>query len=224
MKYFPVFLRLSGRKCLVVGGGPVATQKVRGLLDGSAKVTVISPQLTDTLTQLKLEGRVAHLPRAYQHGDLAGFFIAFAATGHDDVDRRIADEAADAGVLLNVVDRPELCDFISPSVVTRDDLIIAISTSGASPAMARQLREKLEAEIGPEYALALQLLGRLRHRLKELHTPAPERTRIFNELVESPLLELLRVGRFDEVDALICNTAGAEFSLSRLDIDWSAAP
>lgn len=224
MKYYPIFMRLAGRQCLVVGGGAVALQKVRGLLEAGGTVTVISPELTAELQQLKLQGRIEHLRRTYRSGDVASFFIAFAATGDDGVDRRIADEAADAKVLVNVVDRPPLCDFISPSVVTRDDLIIAISTGGASPAMARRLREKLEAEIGPEYALALQLLGRLRRRLKELDTPAAERSRIFNQLVESSLLELLRVGRFDDVDELITNTAGAEFSLSRLEIDWSAAP
>jgi precorrin-2 dehydrogenase/sirohydrochlorin ferrochelatase len=223
MKYYPVFLRLSGRKCLVVGGGAVAAQKVRALLAAGGDVTVLSPQLGEELEQLSLRGRVTHLEREYRGGDLVGAFIVFSATGDERVDRQVADDAATAGVLINVVDRPQHCDFISPSVVTRDDLIIAISTSGASPAMARQLREKLEAEIGPEYALALQLLGRLRRRLKDLETPAPERTRIFNELIDSPLLELLRLQRFGDVDELITHTAGAEFSLERLEIDWSTA-
>lgn len=221
MKYYPIFVRAAGRSCLVVGGGSVAEQKVRGLLDAGARVTVVSPDLTGDLEHMARLGKVECVRRAYTPGDIAGHFIVFAATGRPSVDRQIADDAARGGALLNVVDRPELCDFISPAVVARDNLTIAISTSGASPAMARQLRRKLEAEIGPEYALALQLLGRLRHRLKQLDLPAGERMKICNELVESPLLDLLRRRRFDDVDALLGNATGARFSLSSLEIDWS---
>jgi precorrin-2 dehydrogenase/sirohydrochlorin ferrochelatase len=223
MKYYPIFVRAAGRKCLVVGGGTVAEQKVRSLLDAGADVTVVSPDLTPKLERMVNRGDIRCIRRLYDSGDASGYFIVFAATG-GDLDRRIVDDAAQSGALLNVVDQPELCDFISPGVVARDDLTIAISTSGASPAMARQLRQKLEAEIGPEYALALQLLGRLRQRLKDKDIGASERSRIFNELVESPLLELLRRRRFAEVDALLGHATGARFTLSSLEINWSDEP
>lgn len=224
MKYYPIFVRAAGRKCVVVGGGVIAEHKVRSLLDAEAAVTVVSPQLTETLEEMRRGGRITSVRRAYQSGDLRDCFIAFAATGDDAVDRAIADEAAQTSVLLNVVDRAELCDFISPAVVARDDLTIAISTSGASPAMARQLRQKLEAEIGPEYGLALKLLGSLRVRLKDLDVASGERARIFSHLVESPLLDLLRRRRFNEVDALLAAATGQRFSLNSLAIDWADAP
>jgi len=224
MKYYPIFVRVAGRRCLVVGGGPVAEQKVRSLLDADARVTVVSPEATSDLKQMADRGEIEYHPRTFRVGDTSGCFMAFAATGRDEVDRQIVDDATTNGALLNVVDRPQLCDFISPAVVARDDLMIAISTSGASPAMSRQLRRKLEAELGPEYALALQLLGRLRERLKDLDVPSSERSRIFNDLVESPLLELLRRRRFGDVNALLGNATGERFSLSNLDLDWSDAP
>lgn len=221
MKYYPIFVRAAGRDCLVVGGGAVAEQKVRGLLDAGAAVTVVSPTLTRTLEEMADRGAIDCRRRPYEEGEASRFFIVFAATGRADVDHTIATDAAASGALLNVVDRPELCDFISPGVVARDDLTIAISTSGTSPAMARRLRRKLEEEIGPEYGLALRLLGRLRGRLKEIDMPAGERSRIFNGLVESPLLELLRDRRFGEVDALLAAVTGGRFDLDGLAIDWS---
>lgn len=224
MKYYPIFVRVAGRRCLVVGGDDLAAAKTRGLLDAGAQVTVISPTLCDTLQSLADAGGLVHEARDYAAGDVAGFFLAFSATGADGVDRRIAADAAAAGVMLNVIDRTELCDFIAPAVVRRDDLVVAISTSGASPALAKSLRRRLEDELGPEYALALQLLGRLRARLKSMATPAAERSRIFAALVDSSLLDLLRQRRFDEVDSLLAAAAGEQISLGSLEIDWSRVP
>jgi precorrin-2 dehydrogenase/sirohydrochlorin ferrochelatase len=221
MKYYPMFVRLTGRRCLVVGGGALAAGKARSLIDAGAQVTVISPCLCDELQKLAETGRITHEKRSYESADAGGYFLAFSAAGDDAIDERVAADAEAAGVLVNVVDRTSLCDFIAPAVVRRDDLVIAISTSGASPALAKRLRRQLEDELGPEYALALQLLGRLRARLKDTATPSSERARIFAKLVDSPLLDLLRQRRFDEVDALLAAAAGEQVSLGSLAIDWS---
>jgi precorrin-2 dehydrogenase/sirohydrochlorin ferrochelatase len=220
MEYYPIFVRVAGRRCLVVGGGELAAQKTRGLLDAGAGVTVISPNLNDELRALVDQSRIEHRARPYQGGDIDGFFLAFAATGSDAIDQQIRNEAEAAGVMLNVVDRTHLCDFIAPAIVSRGDLTVAISTSGTSPAMAKRIRQKLEDDLGTEYALALQLLGRLRKRLQGSATTAAERSRIFDALADSPLLDLLRQRRFDEVDALLAAAVGGEISLSTLEIDW----
>src|SRR6185295_7397304 len=131
---------------------------------------------------------------SYRQGDIQGYRIAIAATADDTAQQEIAAEANAAGVLLNVVDQPDLCDFIVPSLMERGDLLIATSTSGKSPAMARRIRQELEGHFGPEYAQALLLLGRLREYLSRRSLPPAERTRILNALVDSPLLNHLQQG------------------------------
>ena len=224
MNYYPIFLRVAGRACLVIGGGRVAEQRVESLLKAGARVTVTSPQLTPRLQTLAATGRVMHQPRPYASGDLAGFFMVYAATDDEALHTRVAAEADAAGVLLNVVDQPQLCHFITPSVVERGDLMIATSTSGASPAMAKRIRRELEDRFGPEYALALTLLRRVRERLAASACTGAERQRVFNTLVESPLLDYLRHGQSHDVDALLASTLGAGVSLASLGIDLTHTP
>jgi precorrin-2 dehydrogenase/sirohydrochlorin ferrochelatase len=224
MNYYPIFLRVAGRPCLVIGGGTVAEQKVESLLKSGARVTVTSPQLTPRLEALAARDEIIHQQRAYASGDLEGAFLVYAATNDDALHARIAAEAHAAGVLLNVVDRPQLCDFITPSVVERGDLMIATSTSGASPALAKRIRRELEDLFGPEYALALTLLRRVRERLAGSAGISTERQRIFKALVDSPLLDHLRHGRSRDVDALLASTVGEGVSLASLGIDLTHAP
>jgi precorrin-2 dehydrogenase/sirohydrochlorin ferrochelatase len=224
MKYYPIFLRVAGRPCLVIGGGTVAEQKVESLLTAGARVTVISPRLTPRLQALAATGRMTHVPRMYDDGDLAGFLLACAATSDGAVHARIAAEAEREGVLLNVVDRPQLCHFITPSVLERGDLMIATSTNAASPAMAKRIRRELEESFGPEYALALKLLRRVRESLLASTCTGSERQRIFNALVDSPLLDYLRQGRSDDIDALLTSTIGVGVSLASLGIELPATP
>lgn len=222
MKYYPIFLRVAGRACLVIGGGTVAAQKVESLLNAGAAVTVISPELTPEIAALAATQRVMHHRRCYQSGDLHGFFLAYAATGEAQVQTAIAREAETAGVLLNVVDAPQLCTFIVPSVMHRGDLVIATSTSGTSPALARRIRRDLEHRFGPEYDLALRLLGRLREAFKERSLPAAERQRIFGTLVDSPLIDYLRNGQRADIDRLLSTTVGDGVSLETLGVELTA--
>jgi precorrin-2 dehydrogenase/sirohydrochlorin ferrochelatase len=175
-------------------------------------VTVISPSLTAELERLVADGSIEHRCRRYQPGDLKGAFLAYAATDDDTASAAIAGDAEAQGVLLNSVDQPAYCSFIVPAVVERGDLLIATSTSGASPMMARRIRERLESEFGSEYAEALAILGSLRQRLGREGRGAEERRRIFAALVDSPLLDLLQQGDGEGVDRLLAQTAGSEYT------------
>ena len=218
MKYYPICLRIADRPCLVIGGGPIAEQKVRSLLDADANVTVVSPQLTAVLTDWAGAGRIVHIARGYRRGDLVGMTLVYAATDNEELHAHVAQDAHDAGVLVNVVDRPRLCDFIVPSIVARGDLLVAVSTSGASPALAKRIRRELEASFGPEYALALTVLKRLRVDLAERGVPSAERQRIFATLAASPLVEHLQHNRRHAVERLLTAAVGRDVSLAALGV------
>jgi precorrin-2 dehydrogenase/sirohydrochlorin ferrochelatase len=151
--------------------------------------------------------------RSYRPGDLQGFSVAFAATDDETLHNRIAAEARKAGVLLNVVDRPALCSFIVPAVVSRGDLTLAISTGGASPALAKKIRKTLEQHFGPEYDLALRLLARVRERVARDGLSSDERQQLFTTLTDSPLLDYLRDRQTDKLNALLQETLGASCTL-----------
>ena len=163
-----VNLALEGRAAVVVGGGEVAARKVQDLLAAKANVTVIAPQVCDRIVALADEKRIVMHGRPYGTGDLAGAFVAIAATDDEDLNARVANDAAATNVLVNVVDRPALCTFTVPATVRRGDLTLAISTEGRCPALAGILREELEARYGPEYAELVSLFGEARKKMIEL--------------------------------------------------------
>lgn len=210
MHYYPVYLDLKERPCVVVGGGTVAANKVRGLLDAEARVTVIAPRLSPELEQLARRGRVGHVARTYRPGDLAGAFLVIAATDNPDVNRQVWQEAIAQRVLVNVVDDPAHCTFIAPATVCRGDLVIAISTGGRAPALAVRLRQWLEKVIGDEYGRFLELAGELRRPLAEHYPDFEERRAVWYRLVDSDVFELLRCG--DEAGARerIAQVVGAQ--------------
>lgn len=164
--YYPLFLKVHNKKCVVVGGGEVAERKVESLVEGGARVTVISPTLTPGLRRRAEEGSVKVVPRPYQRGDLAEALLVIAATDDAQVNRGVAAEARKRGILVNVVDAPRLSSFIVPSVVRRGNLQVAISTGGRSPALAKRLREELERSFPPEYASLVRLAGQVRRQLR----------------------------------------------------------
>jgi precorrin-2 dehydrogenase/sirohydrochlorin ferrochelatase len=221
MKYYPIFLRVARRPCLIIGGGSVAERKARSLLEAGAHVTIISPEITPSIAALAAAGAVSHHSRQYTSGDLRGFFLAYAATGDDGLHAQIARDAEEAGVLLNVVDQPDLCSFVVPAVLERGDLVIATSTGGSSPALAKRIRQDLEAALGPEYDLAVQLLGRLRAQLRGRSLTPAERRRIFAALLDSPLLDYLRERQGGEVNRLLATLVGGDVSLASLGMELS---
>ena len=165
--YYPIFLNLEGKKCVVVGGGEVALRKVRALLDSGARVVVVSPTLNSDLAQLARVETISLISREYEPKDLKDAVIVVAATDIAEVNQNIAKKARKHGILVNVVDRPEESDFIMPSLVRRGDLILAASTSGASPALAKKIRMRLEQTFGEEYSPLLSLIKEVRQELKE---------------------------------------------------------
>ena len=193
-----MFLKLKGRPCTVVGGGEVAYRKVLSLMEIGARVKVIASSLSPGLQELAGQGAIEAQLRSYVPEDLTGAFLVIAATDDPQVNSALTREAAERGILINVVDNPEECDFIVPSVVRRGELVIAISTGGLSPAFSRRVREEIEQYFGEEYSLLLKLLSRVRqelHRRGE-HPPA----RAWQQAMDGDLLELLRQGEMDRAE------------------------
>ena len=177
MGYLPIFLDVGGRSCLVIGGGEFAEARVRALLDAGAFVTVVGREATDGIKLQAEGGKVRHLARDYEYGDLRGKSLAYVATDNSEIARCAAREARELGIPLNVADNPESSTFISPATFKRGDLQIAISTGGSSPAMARMLRQRLEQQIGPGYALVLEIMRQARQFLR--NREADQRIRAF---------------------------------------------
>ncbi len=217
MRYLPVFVDLAGRRCLVVGGGEVAVRKLEALLSAGACVTVVAPEVAPEIERLASAGAAVRIERrGYRTEDLTGIALAFAATGDASLQQRVAGDATAAGVWLNAVDEPERCSFVMPAIVERGAITVAVSTGGSSPALARVLRRRIEAWLGPEYPAAAEHLGALRRR----YPPGPARRRALERLLESGLIEALRDGDAERVDALTSRAcagleAGAEWAAQR---------
>src|SRR5262245_7415822 len=218
MQTHPVFLCLEGRSCVVIGGDAATAPKVAACLRAGALVTVVAPELTDELAALAAAGRLRHEAREYRPGDLAGAALVYASTKDRALIAQLVAEAARERVPLNVIDTPEACTFLSPAVVDRGDLQIAIGTGGASPALAARLRRELEAQIGPEYAPFVAILGAIRRALAADPARAPTRAEVVTTLLGSPLLDLVRRGERAEVDALLADVAGRGCTLARLGV------
>lgn len=165
VKLFPLFLKLKKRKCLVVGAGEIGEGKIAGPLEAGADVQVVARAATKRVKEWDREGKVRWSRRKFQKSDLEGCFLVIAATSSKKLHKKIFRMARRRGVLCNVVDVPDLCDFYYPAVVRRGALQIAVSTSGESPALAQRLRKKLQEQFGPEYEAWLQELGRYRRKL-----------------------------------------------------------
>ncbi|MBN1473149.1 MAG: bifunctional precorrin-2 dehydrogenase/sirohydrochlorin ferrochelatase, partial [Syntrophaceae bacterium] len=167
LKYYPVFWNISGKKCVVVGGGEVAQRKVTRLLDCGAKVFVVSPVLTQELSLLKDKNIITHHAREYSVEDINGAALVIGATDDNVINTAVSRDAIKKGIPVNIVDDPQKCDFILPSLVERGDLTIAIGTGGKSPALARYLRERLEETFGEDYAILADILGKLRDKMEK---------------------------------------------------------
>ena len=166
-KYYPVFLNVKVRKCVIVGGGEVALRKVEILLGHGAEIKVISPYICPELAEIGRKNSIRVIARGYRVGDLKNAFIAIAATDDNKINQLVVCEARERSVLVNVVDDAENSDFIVPSYLRRGDITIAVSTGGKSPALARKLRLRLESEFGDEYALLVNVIGEVRDELKK---------------------------------------------------------
>lgn len=216
MKYYPVFLDIKKRECLVVGGGAVALRKVRGLLGSGAGVTAVSPDFVEGFEDLPAEAEFKAVRRSYRSGDLDGKFLVIGATDDSELNMKISRDAESRNILCNIADVPEACSFILPSVVRRGDLVIAISTSGKSPAFSKHLRKQLEKQFGSEYEEFLSLMGAVRKKLlAEAHAPEAHKP-LFEALISGGLHEMIGQGRKDEADKLLKQVLGPGFGLESL--------
>ncbi len=194
-RLYPIYVSLAGRKVVVIGGGKVAERKVESLLGCGAAVEVISPEVTEVLAGWEREGQVRIHRRGFEAGDTSGAWLVIAASGEEEVNRQVFEEAERGGIFCNVVDETSLCSFQVPAVVQRGSMQIAISTGGASPALAKRLRKELEEEFGPWHETFLAGLSELRAHIKAKYpSDQGKRAEIFEGFVNSEALEWLREG------------------------------
>jgi len=216
MRYYPVHLDINNRKVLVVGGGGVGTRKVRTLLACGARVTVVSLEASRQLNDLATSGEIELAERSYQSNDLSGMFLVIGATNDEELNRQISSDADRLNTLCNIADRPEVCNFILPSIVHRDDLVITISTSGKSPALAKKLRKALENQFGEEYGTLLRLMGAIRKKLlRQAHEPEAHKP-LFEQLLNSDLIGMIQKNKIDDINALLFDILGEGFKFEEL--------
>lgn len=209
--YYPIYVQLNEQPCVVIGGGKIAEGKVDGLLAANAKVKIISPELTPHLHDLVKQNQVEYVARHYQVGDLTGAFMVICATDQTEINHQVWQEASANRQLVNVVDDTPRCNFIAPAILRKGDLNIAISTGGRAPALAVRLKQRLQEEIGPQYERFLELSGQLREPLAR-HIPDFEtRKKLWYELVDSDILELLSQDNESAALDLISEVVGFRF-------------
>ena len=194
MGLFPIFLKLDGRSCLVVGAGTVGQEKIRSLIIAGGKVLVVAPRATAAVAAWARAGTITWEPRNFEASDLDGAALVIAATNSVILNETIFQEAQRQNVLCNAVDDPERCDFFYPAVVRRGDLQVAISTGGHSPALAQRLRLELEEQFGPEYAPWLEQLGKIRQQLFASDIDPDNRRHLLHELASRRSFEAARSG------------------------------
>ena len=205
MRYYPIFLDLRGRRCVVVGGGPVAERKVKALLRAGASVHVISPTVTPRLALLAARKKIDLTPRLYRPADLEGPptsgnprgvlpVLVFASTDSPETQRAVRKDAEEIGALVNAADDARESDFIVPASFAQGDLLVAISTSGSSPALARRLRRQLQLTLGREYRGYLQFLRAARKHVMHTVPDEAHRAKIFRQLSGAPVMDWLWKG------------------------------
>lgn len=198
---YPIQLNLQGRRCVVIGGGRVAERKVAGLMEAGAVVRVIAPQATEKLRHWADSGTLHWQQSVYQEDCLDGAFLVVAATDNREVNVQITRDAQERNLLVCCVDAPEAGNWTSPSVVTRGDLALTVSTGGKSPTLAAVLREQLEEQFGPEWAALTELIGGLRESLQAIKSEAARKDAVRTMIGDRELIALLQNGQFLEAEA-----------------------
>ena len=211
MRYYPLYLNIADKRCVVVGGGDVAARKVERLLSCGARVTVIGRKLSPALDVLKKNGRLEHVESDYRKEHLRGAFLVIGATDSPEVNERVYRDSKEEGILVNVVDDPGLCDFILPSLMERGDLSIAVSTGGKSPALARKIRQELESIYGPEYEVLLGIMCALREKVLSRQGPSEANRLVFESVLDSDVLDKIRKKDWQAVKERIRDLTGEEF-------------
>lgn len=216
---YPIALEVEGRRCVVIGGGAVAEQKTRALLEAGALVAVVSTDFTDSLEDLAREGSIELIHRPYSYGDLEGIFLAIAASEDRSRNGEIYKEAEERNVLLNAVDDIPHCHFAAPSIIRRGDFLLTISTGGKAPALAKKLRVELSETFGPEYGRLVDLLGRVRERmLPKRKVDFDTWAQRWGDAMSEDLIGLVRAGRLDEAEQRVATLIG-ETTIAKTAVD-----
>jgi siroheme synthase-like protein len=213
MAYYPIFVELEGRPVVVIGGGNVGEGKVQGLLAAGADVTVVSPRLTPALSELLAAGRIRHTPREYEASDLDGVVMCMVATDDGAINAQVAADCRAQGLWVNAADDPVNCDFILPAVVRSGQIVVAASTGGASPAMARRLREELTAFLDEDYAPLADLLAEVRRETRAAGQQIDPET--WQQAIDARLRTLVAQGRIDEARDRLREGLGIQTSAAR---------
>lgn len=195
MDFLPIFMNVQGQNCLVIGGGKIASRKVFMLLRAGAAVSVVSPELCQDLTIRKDEGEITHIDRYFEDGDIEGCKVVIAATDDNKVNSHVSELAKSKGIPVNVVDAPDLCSFIVPSIIDRNPVQIAISTGGASPVLARLLRSRLETFIPAAYGRLATLVESFREKVKTKFSNTDEIRTFWEQILEGPVADNLIAGK-----------------------------
>jgi len=203
MEYLPIFIQIKNRPCLVVGGGSIAARKVALLRKAQADVTVVSPDLCDELTQLRDDNLIAHQAREFEDIDLETCVTVIAATDKRDVNERVSQLANQLRLPVNVVDNPDLCSFIMPSIIDRSPVVIAVSTGGSSPVLARLIRTKLEGSIPAAYGRLAKLVEGFRDKVKTAFPNVESRRGFWEKILEGTVAELVFTGHEDEAKTML---------------------
>ena len=195
MNFLPIFLDLKNRSCAVIGGGEVASRKLTLLLEAGAQVTVYAPTAGETIRRWAMDGKVRHVAQEFSPEMLDGCALVIAATDDKSVNRRVSDAAKARNIPVNVVDQPDLCTFIMPSIIDRSPVIVAVSTGGSSPVLARLIRARLETLIPAGYGRLAKLVAKFRDRVKQRFTQSTRRRQFWEEVLQGPVAELVYSGQ-----------------------------
>jgi precorrin-2 dehydrogenase/sirohydrochlorin ferrochelatase len=207
MGYYPVFLEMNRRRCVVIGGGWVAERKVEGLLAAGAAVTVVSPAITARLKDWLAQDAIRHVGREYEAGDLAENELVFSASDHPAVNAAVCRDARSLGIWVNAADDPEHCGFILPAVLRRGELVVAVSTGGASPAVTRAVREELEEYFSSDYAQLVQIASEVRRELREKSLSVSAEA--WNKALKGNFRRFIEEGKAEQAKELLLSVLGA---------------
>ena len=208
--YYPLFVDLRNKKVVVVGGGGVAERKVQGLLSAGAHVKLVSPEVTEALGEMASDGLVDYVPRTFVPEDLDRAWLVIAATDDTDVQELVYKESSSQRIFCNVIDQPEFCSFIVPSIVRRGDLCLSISTGGRSPALAQRLRREFEQSLGSFYGDYVSLLGELRQLIIKSFRDPETRKDLCHSLADPEVATWVRDGKWDRVEKWAVSLCGEE--------------
>ncbi len=215
---YPVCLDISGKLCIVIGGGNVAERKVRGMLEADAYVRLISPDITDGLAELADQKKIDWRKKSYTPDDLDNGWLIFAATNHPQIQSLICQQADENGQLINVADDPDRCNFHVPATVRQGDLTLSVSTNGKSPAVSAMIRKNLEGLFGQEYRVLLNIMARVREQAATKSATQAERKKIYKKILHKDIIEWIRAGEINTVHEHVREILGADVELEEKEL------